>query len=89
MIPSADGSEGDDGNQIRGGRTVWQITLDEISEEAFKPNGKLNWRNGMTDWFCPLCGECVGIHSNGQVHEEGWLYKRDECKNGHKIDWDT
>ena len=60
-----------------------------ISEEAFKPNAKLNWRNGMTDWCCPLCGECVGIHSNGQVHEVGWLYKRDECKNGHKVDWDT
>lgn len=80
--------EDGDGNQIRGG-TVWQITLDEITEEAFKPNGSYNWRNGITDWLCPLCGGIVGIHSNGKVHEEGWLYKKDECKYGHKVDWDV
>ena len=67
---------------------MWQITIDELVEEAFKPNGKLNWRNGIEDWFCPLCGELVGIYSNGSTHEEGWLYKRDKCKNGHNIDWD-
>ena len=66
---------------------MWQITLDELMKASFPPNGKLNWHNGTQDWFCPVCGAVVGIYSNGQTHEEGWLYKRDKCKNGHVVDW--
>lgn len=67
---------------------MWQMTLDELITEAFKPNGKYNRLTGLMDWFCPMCGEVVGIWSNGSVHEEGWLFRRDKCKNGHRIDWD-
>lgn len=63
------------------------MTLDELTTEAFEPNGKYNRLTGITDWMCPLCGNVVGIHSNGSVHEEGWLYKCDQCKNGHMIRW--
>lgn len=66
---------------------MWQMTIDELTTAAFEPNGKYNRFNGITDWFCPICGMVVGIHSNGQTHEEGWLYKRDTCKNGHRIEW--
>lgn len=67
---------------------MWQIRLDEIIGEPVLPNGKYNWRNGITDWFCPLCGQVVGIESDGTVHEKGWIYKRDECKNGHTVKWE-
>lgn len=67
---------------------MWQMTLDELTVEAFAPNGRYNRFTGITDWFCPLCGEVVGMYSNGQVHEEGWLYKRDKCRNGHIVDWE-
>lgn len=67
---------------------MWQMTLDELTVEAFAPNGRYNRFTGITDWFCPLCGDCVGMYSNGQVHEEGWLYKRDKCRNGHAVDWE-
>lgn len=66
---------------------MWQMTIDELITSAFEPNGKYNRLNGITDWFCPICGMVVGIHSNGQTHEEGWLFKRDTCKNGHRIEW--
>lgn len=66
---------------------MWQMTWDELLTAAFEPNCKYNRLKGITDWFCPICGMVVGIHSNGQTHEEGWLYKRDTCKNGHRIEW--
>lgn len=64
---------------------MWQMTLDELTTEAFEPNGQYNRLTGLMTWICPLCGQPVGIHSDGSIHEEGWLYKREECKNGHKI----
>ena len=67
--------------------TMWQMTLDELTAESFKPNGKYNRFNGIMDWFCPVCGLVVGIESTGMTHEKGWLYKRDKCKNGHIVDW--
>lgn len=78
------------GNRLRvGDRIVWQMTWDELEAESFKPNnGKLNWRNGIMDWFCPICGEVVGIESDGSVHDKGFMFKRDECRNGHRIDWE-
>lgn len=66
---------------------MWQMTIDELTTAAFEPLGKYNRFNGITDWFCPICGMVVGIHSNGQTHEEGWLFKRDTCKNGHRVEW--
>ena len=68
---------------------MWQMTLDELEQASFKPNGKYNRLNGIMDWFCPVCGEVVGIYSTGQTHEEGWLYNRDTCRNGHGIDWEA
>lgn len=29
----------------------------------------------------------VGIFGPKGFHEEGWIYKRDKCKNGHVVDW--
>ena len=66
---------------------MWQMTMLELISDSYKPEVKYNWANGLSDWFCPVCGQCVGIYSNGQTHNEGWLYKRDECKNGHRIGW--
>ena len=66
---------------------MWQMTIDELISEAFAPEGSRNWRSGMTDYFCPLCGGCVGMYSDGSVHQEGWMMIRDACRNGHRIDW--
>ena len=66
---------------------MWQITLAELTADAAEPIAKHNRLNGVTDWFCPFCNLVVGIESDGSVHDKGWLYKRDECKNGHPIKW--
>ena len=67
---------------------MWHITLNELINSSFQPNGKYNRHNGIMDWFCPVCGQVVGIESTGTVHEAGWMYRRDCCQNGHKIDWE-
>ena len=66
----------------------WQMRLEELEGKSFVPAPKTNPRNGMTDWFCSVCGNCVGIYSNGRVHDEGWMYKRKACINGHEVDWE-
>ena len=44
---------------------MWQITLDEIMNTAFVPNGNYEWRKGIWTYFCPLCGSAVGMFSDG------------------------
>ena len=68
---------------------MWQITLDEIMNTAFAPNGNYEWRKGIWTYFCPLCGSAVGMFSDGTVHAEGCLLKRDKCPNGHIVDWEA
>ncbi len=65
----------------------WQMTLQELTEDNYRPTARENPANGVTDWFCPICGMVVGIHSNGTVHDAGWLFQRDVCRNGHAVDW--
>lgn len=70
---------------------MWQMTWDELDQESFKPVSKgqqYSWHhNGLTHWFCPVCGEHVGITNDQSVHKERLEYKRNKCRNGHKIDW--
>lgn len=66
---------------------MWQITWDELEAESFKPVGKFQKYNGLTHWFCPICGEYVGIYNDQSVHRERIEYRRSKCKNGHVIDW--
>ena len=68
---------------------MWQITLDEIMNTAFVPNGNYEWRKGIWTYFCPLCGAAVGMFSDGTVHDRGCLLKRDRCPNGHSVDWEA
>ena len=68
---------------------MWQIRLDELDNEAFLPNGKLNWHNGIFTWFCPLCGQVVGMESDGSVHEKEVFFRKDACPNGHSVDWEA
>ena len=66
---------------------MWQITWSEYGQESFKPVGKFQVYNGLTHWFCPVCGEHVGITNDQSVHRERLEYRRSKCKNGHVIDW--
>ena len=64
------------------------MTWAELTDETFKPvQGNVNPRTGMRAWFCPVCGECIGIYNTGSVHRERIEYRRNKCKNGHVIDW--
>lgn len=66
---------------------MWQMTMSELLSDSYRPEVKHNWANGISDYFCPLCGECVGIYGTDTAHEKGWLYQRDKCRNGHVMDW--
>ena len=62
---------------------MWQITLEELTADSFKPIKTLI-HFGSWAYECPICGAPVGIYKD----EDGMIYKRDECKNGHVMDWD-
>ena len=70
---------------------VYQLTLADLDDLGpVSPLRKHEIIRGQYYYYCPmpLCGECVGIENDGTVHRElGFIYKRDICRNGHKIDW--
>lgn len=62
---------------------MWQMTWDELMTDSFKPIRKLI-HIGSWGYECPVCGQVVGLYRT----DEGWLIKRDACRNGHKVKWD-
>lgn len=60
----------------------WQMTFDEMMSDSFRPKTE-PMHQGAWAYVCPVCGNAVGIRRV----VEGFVYKRDECKNGHKVDW--
>ena len=66
---------------------TWQITLTELLQDDFVPERRDKTLQGLTEYVCPICGDVVGIISNGSVHPEEVLLKRDKCRNGHKVSW--
>jgi len=67
---------------------MWQMTFDELESDSFKPvAGKVTPHSGIMHWFCPICGEHVGMYNTGSVHRDRIEYRRSKCKNGHVIDW--
>lgn len=61
---------------------MWQMILDELTDEPFTPEVHLI-HVGSWAYLCPICLECVGIYRT----DEGMVFRRDTCKNGHRIDW--
>lgn len=43
--------------------------------------------HGSVYYRCGICGEFIGIYGPKGFHEEGWLYKKHKCDNGHVVDW--
>lgn len=67
----------------------WQMTLMELDRESVQPIKKL-FHFGTYSYDCPICGDCVGFWRDPKFDKvtNGFTYKRDECKHGHKIDWE-
>lgn len=65
---------------------MWQMTWDEYGKDDVKPIEQRNL-SGSIYYKCGVCGSPVGIFGPKEFHEEGWLYKRDKCENGHVVDW--
>lgn len=66
----------------------WQMTFQELEADSFKPSRKL-LHIGTYVFFCPVCGEAVGFYRNPRIDPitNGMYYKREQCKNGHAVDW--
>ena len=65
----------------------YQITLTEALEpdRAYQPIREQIWHyHGLAYTYrCPVCQSVVGSEVDGE-----WVgSRREECKNGHKIDW--
>ena len=70
---------------------MWQMTMAELTQDSFKPV-KQFMHHGAWGYSCPVCGAAVGIYYEPNWYHDNrpeWAYKRDECKNGHKVDWRT
>ena len=67
---------------------MWQITLYELDKDKVKPKRGYNSPSGTFHFVCGICGEVVGIHADKCPHLEGWILRRDCCKNGHAVDWE-
>lgn len=66
----------------------YQMTLDELLDtRPRKPKMERGMSPGTFSYLCPICRSCVGLKGSAAYHEPGWLYQRETCKNGHKIDW--
>ena len=78
----------------------WQMTLAELDQESVQPIRKL-FHFGCYHFNCPICDEVVGIWRDPNIDNvvgiwrdpnidkvtNGMIWKRDECKHGHAIDW--
>lgn len=66
----------------------YQMTLEEMLDPSpKKPTRERGVAPGTFCYRCPICEAIVGIKGAETYHEPGWLYRRDQCKNGHDIDW--
>lgn len=63
---------------------MWQMILDEMMAESFSPVRE-PMHIGSWAYVCPICKSPVGIYRS----DEGMVYKRDKCKNGHAIRWEV
>ena len=61
----------------------WQMTFRELEHESFQPM-KTMIHFGSWGFECPICACPVGLY---RPADGGLVFKRDECKNGHKVDW--
>lgn len=66
----------------------WQMTIAELERDSFQPVKKL-FHFGTWTFACPVCGQTVGLFRDlkADAVTNGMIYKRDECKNGHVVDW--
>lgn len=63
----------------------WQMTLREMMGESFEPT-KSMIHLGSWGFTCQICADPVGLY---RPADGGMVYMRDECKNGHKVDWSS
>lgn len=63
----------------------YQMDLFDLDDRAYQPRPfKINPFAISTMYKCPKCGEIVGHY----IEREGWTTKRDECRNGHRLNWE-
>lgn len=60
----------------------YQMTMTELLQDSFRPRVE-PMHMGSWAYVCPVCNAAVGIRRV----QEGFVYKRETCKNGHNIDW--
>ncbi len=64
----------------------YQMDLFDLDDKTYQPiRYKVNPFSISTLYLCPKCREHVGAYVDG----DGWIIKKDECKNGHKMNWEA
>lgn len=68
---------------------LYQMTIYELDADRTPPKRDYHVPSGTMRYSCGLCGAPVGIFGPKTFHEQGWLYKREACQNGHVVAWEA
>ena len=63
----------------------YQMDLFDLDERSYVPKriGFEHYQGGCR-YHCPKCGMVVGL-----LNEGVWQSKREQCRNGHKMNWEN
>lgn len=68
-------------------REPYQIDLFDLDDRPWQPVPSGNPFQVARFYRCPKCGETVGMYMR-EGKDKGWHDVKDECRNGHKMNWE-
>ena len=66
----------------------YQMTMEELLSDSFLPTKKQE-RFGVYGYYCPICGDFVGLNKTITEfgNDEPCKHFKEKCKNGHVMNW--
>lgn len=69
-------------------REPYQMDLLDLEDRAYQPVPSGNPLASATMYYCPKCRDFVGMYSK-EGKDKGWHYVKEECSNGHRLNWEA
>lgn len=67
---------------------LYQMDLFDLEDRALQPVNISNPFQIAETYVCPKCRDFVGMYSK-QGKDKGWHFVKDECRNGHRMNWEA
>lgn len=68
-------------------REPYQMDIFDLEEKEYRPITTTPLIRNEAFYYCPKCQDWVGMYSK-EGRDKGWHYVKDECRNGHKLNWE-